>query len=263
MKKTKLLIYLMLPALTVSNYTNASAVGFDGSLNYSQDFSGLGTANVTWNDGTTVTGWYMIAAETGFTGDTNNNGIPDTVFGRDISTLGSTGAAYHIGDSSNRALSWVRTSATGLVYIGNQFRNDGATGVFDVNVTYNMEQWRAVQDSASTVTLQYRVTSTGGNILTTSGWTTLGPTASLPNTSTTGNVDGLLPANQFTLGGTIAGLEIGADQFLSFRIVGNIPNGAAFGVGSTNMTVIPEPGTYGIILAGLLGLFAVAYRQRS
>lgn len=252
-------------AVSASATLHATAISFANSINYSENFSSLNTTgNITWNDGATVQGWYLRAATAGYDGDTApGDGIPNTVFGRNISDLGSTGAAYHIGpDATTRALSWVRSTATGLVYIGTQFQNTGSSGTFSLNPTFNMEQWRAVDGSSSTLTLQYRVTSTGGNILTTSGWTTVGSTASLPNTSVTGNVDGTLSANQFTLGGSVTNVAINANQFLNFRIVGNIPNGAGFGVGSANIVVIPEPATASLV--GLLGLaaFVVIARRR-
>jgi len=205
------------------------------SFTYTQDFSSLGTGNVSWDDGITIEGIYLNSVLTD---------IPATV----VATTGAVtqSGAYNMGLSgdNDRALGWLTSSGTGNAYTGIQFRDQtGNSDAKTISYSFVLEQWSARSEFAETLTLQYKVGSSGGNELLSTDleWTTLG-TGETPVTLEPGENPRTLNGNehQFTIAGTET-VAISDGEFLTFRLV-DLHSGVAramVGIDSISLSVIP------------------------
>ncbi len=225
------------------------------SFTYTQDFSALGTGNVTWDDGNTIQGIYLnslgaTAIPTSVTASTGGN---------------STAGAFNMGLSgdANRALGWITSSGSGTAYTGIQFRDQtGSDAAKTISYSFVLEQWGKRNTSAQSFTLQYKVHSTGGNAnnLTSSSWTDLGTgvTPVIGDGNSPFELNGNL--NQFTIAGT-TNISINNGQFLTFRLVDIDHSGgdAMVGIDSISLTVIPEPATLGLFMVS--GISAMMLRR--
>jgi hypothetical protein len=224
------------------------------SFTYTQNFSALGNATVTWDDGNTIQGIYLNSVGTG---------VPESV---NATTGGTTTAgAYNMGLSgdADRALGWLTNSGTGNAYTGIQFLDQtGINAVKTISYSFVLEQWNARTEAAETLTLEYKVHTAGGNNLTSADWTTLG-TAVTPVTLATGESAKALNGNenQFTIAGT-TNISISDGEFLTFRLVDLHASGRHMvGIDSISITVIPEPSTWAL-LAGSLTFIVLLRRRR-
>jgi len=215
------------------------------TFTYTENFSSLGTGNVTWDDGNTVRGVYLKCVKT----DIYPDGIP-------VSLAASVGGnisagAYNMGlpGDTDRALGWFTTSATGTGYTGIRFRDQtGKDGHTNLTIRYSfvLEQWSDRNTAAQIFMLQYKVHSAGGttNNLISSNWTTLGTVATpvIGDGVEPGKLNGNL--NQFTIAGT-AGIGIRHGQFLTFRLVDNDFSGgdAMVGIDAISVSVVSPPPT--------------------
>jgi hypothetical protein len=203
------------------------------SFTYTQDFSALGTGDVSWDDGITIEGIYLNSVRTD---------IPATV----AATTGGTtqSGAYNMGLSGadDRALGWLTSSGTGNAYTGIQFRDQtGNSDAKTISYSFVLEQWSARSEVAETLTLQYKVDRTGGNELLSTDWTTLG-TGETPVTLEPGENTRTLNGNehQFTIAGTES-VAISDGDFLTFRLV-DLHSAAAramVGIDSISLSVSP------------------------
>jgi hypothetical protein len=222
------------------------------SFTYTQNFSALGTDNVTWDDGNTIQGIYLNAVSTG---------IPTSVFATTGGT--TTSRAYNMGLSgdADRALGWLTGSGTGNAYTGIQFQDQtGINAVKTISYSFVLEQWNARTEAAETLTLEYKVHTAGGNNLTSADWTTLG-TAVTPVTLETGESAKALNGNenQFTIAGT-TNISISDGEFLTFRLVDLHASGRHMvGIDSITLDVIPEPATLGLFMVS--GISAMMLRR--
>ena len=231
-------------------------------LSYSQSFDGLGSGNVAWSDGNTLEGWYLLASASGYANDTvTPDGIPDQVNASIGNNTSPT--AYHFGGSgsSERALGWITGSTTSTAFTGVQFRNlTGSDRDVIVNVSMTIEQWKSADTNNQDIELQWKASATGGNILTSSTWTSL-DTGTGPNLTNTNAIDGNLSGNQFDLSGIFTFNWI-SGQHLTFRLIDPNHSGGdhAFGVDDFNITisVVPEPAS--MALLGLGGLLMTSRR---
>lgn len=164
----------------------ASGIEITASGSHSQNFDTLpNTGTSTWEDNTTIVGWYSSRAE--------------IIAGSGSST---TGALYSYGATGDteRAIGSLNSSSTETIGYGVLFWNNSGSAITIDSIAYTGEQWRNGDNTTSHVlTLSYQrdinpITTPAS----TSGWTDLpagsftGPVA----TSSSGALDGNLPANQ-------------------------------------------------------------------
>jgi hypothetical protein len=230
-------------AISISSTSFTNVTGFDS----------LGTGNVAWNDGTTINGVFMKCASNNY----GSAGVPATVNAQNGG--GSTPGAYNMGitGDNDRALGWKNGSTTMAGSVGIQFQNNSGATNLTVGYNFVLEQWSANNTSAQAIVLQYKVTSTGGNILTDSSWIALG-TNYTPVLTTAGAING--NANQFSISGTF---DVGvlAGKYLTFRVYDADHSGTddMIGLESATITVIPEPATLGML--GLGALITIPLRR--
>jgi hypothetical protein len=225
------------------------------SFTYTQNFSALGNATVTWDDGNTIQGIYLNSVSAG---------VPESVAA--ATGTQSTLGAYNMGlsGSGDRALGWLTGSGTGTAYTGIQFRDQtGINAAKTISYSFVLEQWGKRNTSAQSFTLQYKIDDTGGNNLTSADWTTLGSgtTPVIGDGNSPFNLDG--NENQFTIAGT-TNFSVNNEQFLTFRLVDIDHSGgdAMVGIDSISITVIPEPSTWAL-LAGSLTFIVLLRRRRT
>jgi hypothetical protein len=253
LNKVAIMVGCILACLSGSTYAGAISINSTSFTN-TIGFDSLGTGTVTWNDGTTINGVYAKAYTATF-GD--GTGVPTNA---SASTGSDTiGGMYNLGLSggTDRALGWKNTSATSGGTIGIQFQNN--SGATNLTVSYNflLEQWSSSATAAQNIVLQYKITATGGNILTASSWIALGTNLS-PNITNTGEINGNLTENQMTISGT-TNLVIGAGQYLTFRTYDVDHSGGdhMFAIESATVSVVPEPTTLGLFFTSCLGILVL------
>jgi len=148
----KIRICILAASLTSSLTFSVPAQITISAGSYSQNFDSLGSANATWVNNATLTGWYSSKG----TGDSTNY-FADT----GISTAGgihSYGVAG-ISNATDRALGSI--GATSITYaFGVRFINDTATTQTNITVLYIGEQWRSGSVAISqTLAFSYAVSS--------------------------------------------------------------------------------------------------------
>ena len=255
-------------ALTAAN-TARSQISYDGTtLSYSQNFDSLASSS-SWANDSTLLGWYMQATSASF----GSSGVPTSL---NVAAIGgeSTAAAYNIGTngvnpSTDRALGWVVSSATGIAYTGLQLQNtSGSDFTGDVTISYTIEQYSAKNAASESITSGYKLLVSSGNQVASSGFTTL-DTITNPNLSNSGSaIDGNASGNYVTVTDVID-LSLTPwdnNEYLWFRIAdpretsGNNELLAIDDV-SVSITGVPEPSTLSLaVIGGLLSL--CVFRQR-
>lgn len=240
----------------------AAPIGLTGSTQmYTQDFDSLaddGSGNLvtSWEDDVTIEAWYVDGANPGFD-------APGTVLS--LNTTAPSGSRFHDGTATERALGFRNFNSAGDWYQGVQFENTSGSAIEYETIAASVvvEKWQD-RGGDENVALAYKITSTGGNILDSSGWVTLDSAVILDDASLAGttNLDGNLAVNQTLLSGSVSDITLAPGQFLTFRyfddnISGN-DNALAIDDFSATLTV-PEPGT--VSLAGL-GALCLLRRRR-
>lgn len=209
--KLKLIILSLLP------YAIFAQISMVSSGNYSQNFDALlptGSVN-TWEDNVTIPS--IFAQRTGF-GTTYQAGTGSSTVGN-LYSFGASG-------SSDRALGSLgsdNTSALNFAF-GVLLQNNSGFVLNELNVTYTLEQWRnGGNTTPDEVTVWYKVSNSLISSLTpsdNSGWIPIPLlTAASPiNTTSTGALDGNLPANRVTLSNiSLPNLSVSAGHYVMIK----------------------------------------------
>src|SRR5688572_22096635 len=132
------------------NLTLAQAQVILSNLNpYTQNFNTLPTTgSTTWNDNSTVPGWYA------------DNG-PSTTLAASTGTDNIDGLKnYGSASASDRALGCVTSNATGNFYYGVRLRNNTGAAIRDFIINYRVEQWKMVNNRSTSMKFQYKKRTT-------------------------------------------------------------------------------------------------------
>ncbi|WP_414588944.1 endonuclease/exonuclease/phosphatase family protein [Scytonema sp. PCC 10023] len=190
---------------------------------YSQNFDSLANSGTnSWNDDSTISGWY--SNRTSYTAGTGSS---------------NTGSFYSFGTtgSTERALGSVTSGSTNTIYYGARFVNNTSNTITGLNISYIGEQWRnAGNTSPQILDFQYQV---GATSLTSGSWidfNTLDFTSPV-TTATAGALDGNATANRTALSSTLGGLNVapGQEIWLRWQDVDN--SGADHGLGIDNFSI--------------------------
>jgi hypothetical protein len=259
MKRTLTLAALSFLAISAHaqfiNYTTAGTIA-------SQNFDSLaasGSSN-TFNQGTTINGFYAFRSYLTSGGGSNNS-----TYAADGGT-GNAGNFYSYGTSTQTERAWgaIGSTATGTMVYGFAIQNLTGQTLTQFRLDYFGEQWRKGGETvAQTVTFDYRVTSGAGFTDNDSLYTKVAALdfSSPVNTAGGAALDGNAAANRVAIGSTVTGLTWNANDVLILRWVDANHNGsdAGLAIDDISFEAVPEPFTMSALA---LGLAAIA-RKRS
>lgn len=224
---------------------------------YFQDFDTLASATNTTSS--LLPGGFEIAEQLGNANNTYATGTGSS----------NTGNTYSFGaaGSTERALGGLRSGSLNPTF-GIQFTNLLGRTITALNISFLGEQYR-LGTAGRADRLAFEFSTTATNLLGT-GFTALtaldfsSPTTAGP----LGVLDGNLAANQRTVAGTIAGLELLAGQSIFLRFLDIDASGADDGLAIDNfraeavtLGAVPEPSTWMMLIAGF-GFIGAALRGR-
>lgn len=241
-----------------------------GSYTYAENFDSLttSTAATGWANDTTLPGWSLFIG----TGAAAPTYVADT----GSSNAGSF-KSYGASGSSERALgglgsggAYFGSPASGGVggYIAVSFTNLTGGALAGFTLGYDGEQWRnGGNTSAQTMVLQYGFGSSFADV---AGWSAPGGDFDFTSPvtgSTAAAVDGNGTGRIAGLGGTVETAWAAGDTlWLRWVEVNDVGNDHALALDNFSFAVVtapvPEPGTWALLMAGLLGVTATARRAR-
>jgi len=251
---------------------------------YFQNFDSLPNINGSdpaWTNDATLGGWSI------FVGPALNQSVTNlrvsTSSGSDraytsYGTNGSSDRAFGSQAGSSNRYNGAVSPDTGDVFgaIAVSFVNGTQSTLGNFSFSYTGEQWHVSSNAnvAHSLTVQYAIGDVGAtfNQLAWTNFSNAEQSAAgvhffTPTLSggTTGN--GNLAANRVTdLGASVSGIEWGAGQALWIRWVDINDPASDHGMGidnfSFNVAVVPEPSTWGMLLAGLALAGFMARRRR-
>lgn len=251
---------LAIPAHAAIQITTADDV-------YLQDFDSLATSGTTnaWTNDSTLAGWSLFNAAGAAIGSY-----------RADTGASNAGSFYSFGSSgsSDRALggvgsggSYFGSPASGSVagWIAVAFENATGGALSGFSLTFVGEQWRnGGNTSTQTMTLQYGL---GGSFDGVADWISPGgsldwssPIAGSSGAAVDGNAEG---DTGYHAGSVAVDWAAGQTLWLRWAEVNDVGNdhGLAIDDLSFSVTAVPEPGTYAMLLSGLLAMGAFVRRK--
>ena len=237
--------------LTIIGLAAASLAGVQAqvlltSVNtaFTENFNSFSsTANVSWTDNSTLTGWYMNSSST----STNLT----------ISTGSSTtGTVYNYGatNSTDRAMGYLGSGGNAHTNFFVRLKNTSGVTITSLNVSYDGELWRSggtqTADSNNRLVFSY---ATGSPTLPTNasqtGWTAV---AGLNYAPTVSVAAGAQSGAATSLSASISGLSLANNSEIYLRWYGNDGTGTDAGLAIDNfsVTAVPEPKTWVMIGIG-------------
>jgi uncharacterized protein len=197
---------------------------------YTQNFDTLASSGTTnsWTDDTTILGWY--ASRTVYAGSNGSS---------------NSGTLYSFGTTAaDRALGSINTNATGAISTGLRLKNNSATTITTLVITYTGEQWRNNGNaSAQKLDFSYQIGATVTS-LSSGSWTDVNELdfVSLVNTATAAQLDGNAAANRTTLSASIS-VNIPSGQEVMLRWADPNESGNDHGLAIDDVAVTAQVGT--------------------
>ena len=243
-----------------------------GATTYTEDFDGLGQLTQAWIDNSTLPGWVNVQNQAG----TGHTGTLTAAAGTQFGNIGN------FGTNSDRALGWVpnnndTTDNPPILRISQYvyFQNNSGGDLTITDLTLDYEQWRFTNQTTSGIFHFVYGTAANIGILDSAffGGNANSPwvddnqfdfitfNASSPGYTGPGAVDGnVANFSQRGVTGTVGGgsgitLSDG-EVFAMGWYTGNSQN-HAFAVDNISLTVIPEPSSTALLLAGAAALFVL------
>ncbi len=237
-KMKKILTIIGLAAATLAGAQ--AQVLFSG--NYTQNFNSFSsTANVTWTNNSTLTGW-TITSEASESTLVVNSGAT------------TTGQLYNYGaaSGSDRALGYIGSGSNDWTNFYLQIQNNTGVALTELKVTYDGELWRSggtqTVNSNNLFAFYY---ATGSPTLvdssSTTGWTAVTNLNYAPTVNVT---VGALSGTATTITTTITGLSLAQGESIYLRWFGDNGTGTDAGLAIDNVSIVPEPKTWALIGIG-------------
>jgi hypothetical protein len=234
---------------------------------YLQDFDTLANSgtNNAWVNDATLPGWSLFTAAgtavSSYAADTGGSNAGA------FKSLGTSGSAERALGGVGSGGSYFGSPASGALAGWTAVAFDNATGsdLLGFTLGFAGEQWRnGGNTSAQTMTFEYGL---GSAFDTVASWLSPGAGfdwASPVTGSSSGAVDGNTAGRVDGLGGSVA-LDWAAGQTLWLRWaeVNDFGSDHALAIDdlSFSVTAVPEPGTYALLLSGLLAMGAFVRRR--
>ena len=271
----KLLFVLSLAAISAA--TSEAQILLSGGLTYSQNFDSLATSATTtvpWNDDSTIPGWYASRATTVSGGAYGPFNTPYRVSGGEL----NNGSTWSFGTNgvnpvTDRAFGSISSGTVGTNAWGVRFKNDTASPLANILISYTGEQWRNGGNTASQpMTFTYQVSGSPLSGLISAlandpAYTVFGAlTFTTPITGATATqLDGNDPANRVQFSSVLltgVTLNPGEELMLRWFDVNDQGNDHGFGVDdfSVSFSAVPEPTV--AVLGGLSLMVAIIWRRR-
>ncbi len=223
--------------LWCSNQLSYSQQTLVSGVPYTQNFDVLGSAGAPWTDNATIVSWY--AAYGSSTLSTYNASTGSS----------STGSLYSLGASAatERSLGSLNSGTTGAIFYGVRLKNNTASEMQSLTVSFTGEQWRYIKDaSAQTLSFSYRVSATAITSLITGTWTDvpeLNFTSPNIGSASTGAIDGNAVSNRISLSKTFnVSIPAGSEIMLKFTDTDDSGSDIALGIDDfsvTSFTTLP------------------------
>lgn len=259
--------------LSAFSTVHAQVIYTTADSTYSQSFDSLPVNNTTnsttvftFNNNSTLTGWYASAPAVGQTSKSASSSGSGKATDLGLYAWGAAGG-------TDRSLGTYTVSvSSGLTspsYIGVQIQNTSGTTLDYATITYNVEEWRRNTD-ASSLTLEYLVTSATGNVLTTGSFTSLSGTTVNAVTGSPSGGTGFAPIGGTTSVSTLlSGLAWNSGDYLWLRWANVGPSqsdttAAALSVDDFTFvgSTVPEPVTSFMLLLGCGSLLLLNRKRR-
>jgi hypothetical protein len=241
-------VYVALSILLLTSQFSFAQVSMTVTGSYAQDFNSLiNTGSATWTDNTTIANWYAQRTAAGTTIVASNGGS-------------TTGALYSFGtvSAADRALGSIGSGTPGSFAWGLQLRNNSASTITDIKITYTGEQWRNSAAAAQTAAFYYKTSSSAITLLNPNANATWTAVAALNFTSpitggAAGALDGNLAANRTTVTSiSIPTLSLAAGDYIMIKWDDPDHTGADHGLSIDDLTVdwtVSAGGTPDIVLS--------------
>lgn len=268
MKKTLLLLTATLGLAGTSAHATAIAIT---ALNdtYVQDFNTLISTDgdsATYVDETTIAGWIVNS-------DSMDNNS-DIYVAEDGSS--TSGQVYSFGadGNSDRALGYLGSGSNDYFNAVIRLVNDTGSTVNQISLSFVGEQWRSggnTSDNNNAIVFSHRKFVAGAGSVPAStnltGWSAVNSfDFSAPQTNlAAGSLNGNLAANRTSISGAISGLNWTNGEELWLRWTGDDGSGtdAGLGIDDVNITAIPEPSTFAlVVLTGMAALGILGRRKK-
>ena len=188
---------------------------------YSQDFNTLSTSSTTWNNNSTLQGWYISSTTLAqYTATSNSNNC------------------YNTGASGNNDRSIGALSTGTSHYFGVRIKNNSGQAISSLTISFTGEQWR--QNSSGTLLFSYRVSAsaitdlTSGTYIDASAFnfTSLSNSSS---TNTASGIDGNDSANRTNISSTLS-VNIPAGSEIMLKWLKSGSNSPILSVDDLNIT---------------------------
>jgi hypothetical protein len=242
-----------------------SAASLHAQLAFQGDY--LETFDPLGPTGTTLPpGWSAVRhAGSGILGADLNPGVTaGTATGGGIYNVGTAGAP-------DRALGSLSSSST-IPRFGLHLLNASGSTYDTLTLGGVMEQWRTGSSAAALESLAFEYSLNASGIHDAAGLWTMFPDLNLSEklaaSTSSGAVDGNLPANQWNLSGLVTGLNWIPGQTLTLRWTDTDDPGSdgLYALDNFQLTAsvtpVPEPAGLGTVALGLLALAGFRWRQQ-
>lgn len=229
---------------------------------YTENFDSLITnSTTTWNNNSTLPGWYASGFAQPMSASTGSSATPDlSSFGNNMST--------------ERALGSITGAAGGsqTIVFGARLNNTSGSTITGLTIAYDGEQWRnggtAMQDRLN---FQYRIFGVGetASIDAANGLSTWTDVNALDFASVVfagGPVGGSLLGVTSNITGNLTGLSVANGKDIWIRWVDSDVHGTgnmddALAIDNFRVSAIPEPSTYALLLGAVVAIVACVRRR--